>query len=155
VDAVILKLPVFGQVARKINLARFTHFFSVLFNSGIGILESLQSARNVVGNRVIKESVELMVKNVSEGTSLTAAMRASNQFPSLVIRMFKIGEDSSNMSESLENVNFFYDREINDSVDNVVGMIQPALTIVMGVLIFWVIAAVFGPLYQSFSKMNV
>lgn len=155
VDGLMLKTPILGSVSRKINLARFTHFFSVLFNSGIGILESLQAAKNVVANRVLQESVDMMTRSVSEGMSLTAAMRMSNQFPSLVVRMFKIGEDSGNMTESLENVNFFYEREINDAVDNVVGLIQPALTIVMGVLIFWVIAAVFGPLYQSFSKMNV
>lgn len=155
VDNITLKMPILGSVSRKINLARFTHFFSVLFNSGIGILESLQAAKNVVGNRVLQESVDMMTRSVSEGMSLTAAMRMSNQFPSLVVRMFKIGEDSGNMTESLENINFFYEREINDAVENVVGMIQPILTIVMGLLIFWVIAAVFGPLYQSFSKMNV
>ncbi len=155
VDAIILKLPVFGNVSRKLNMARFTHFFAVLFNSGIDILESLQSARNVLGNRVLQESITLMARSVSEGTSLTASMRMSNQFPNLVVRMFKIGEESGNMTESLENINFFYTREVNDAVDSVVGMIQPALTIVMGVLIFWVIAAVFGPLYQSFSKMNI
>lgn len=155
VDGFILKMPVFGAVSRKLNMARFTHFFAVLFNSGIDILESLQAAKNVVGNRVLQESVDVMTRSVSEGTSLTASMRISNQFPNLVVRMFKIGEESGNMTEALENVNFFYDREVNDAVDGVVGMIQPALTIVMGALIFWVIAAVFGPLYQSFSKMNV
>ncbi len=155
VDGFILKLPILGEVSRKINLARFTHFFSVLFNSGIGILESLQAAKNVVANRVLKESIDTMTRSVSEGMSLTSSMRMSNQFPSLVVRMFKIGEDSGNMSESLANINFFYEREINDAVENVVGMIQPVLTIVMGALIFWVIAAVFGPLYQSFSKMNL
>jgi type IV pilus assembly protein PilC len=155
VDGIILKLPVFGGVSRKLNMARFTHFFSVLFNSGIDILESLNSAKNVVGNRVLQESIELMGRSVSEGASLTASMRMSNQFPNLVVRMFKIGEDSGNMTEALENINFFYNREVNDAVEGVVGLIQPALTIVMGVLIFWVIAAVFGPLYQSFSKMNV
>ncbi len=155
VDGIILKMPVFGAVSRKLNMARFTHFFAVLFNSGIDILESLQAAKNVVANRVLQESVDVMSRSVSEGTSLTASMRISNQFPNLVVRMFKIGEESGNMTEALENVNFFYDREVNDAVDGVVGMIQPALTIVMGTLIFWVIAAVFGPLYQSFSKMNV
>lgn len=155
VDGVILKLPIFGSVSRKLNMARFTHFFSVLFNSGIDVLESLYAARNVVGNRVLREAVELMAKSVSDGTSLTGSMRMSNQFPNLVVRMFKIGEESGNMTEALDNINFFYDREVNDAVDSVIGMIQPALTVVMGALIFWVIAAVFGPLYQSFSKMNV
>ncbi len=155
VDGIILRLPIFGAVSRKLNMARFTHFFAVLFNSGIDILDALQSAKNVVGNRVLQESIDVMRRSVSEGTSLTASMRISNQFPNLVVRMFKIGEESGNMTEALDNINFFYDREVNDAVDSVVGMIQPALTVVMGILIFWVIAAVFGPLYQSFSKMNV
>ncbi len=155
VDGIILKLPVFGSVSRKLNMARFTHFFAVLFNSGIDILESLNAAKEVVGNRVLCESIELMARSVSEGTSLTSSMRISNQFPNLVVRMFKVGEDSGNMTEALDNINFFYDREVNDAVDSVVGLIQPTLTVVMGLLIFWVIAAVFGPLYQSFSKMNV
>ena len=153
-DGFMLKIPVIGMVIRKINMARFTHFFAVMFNSGIDILEALSSAKNVVGNRVLKESIINAARTVSEGTSLTSAMRMTNQFPNLVIRMFKVGEDSGNMHDALENVNFFYNREVNDAVDTLVGLVQPALTIVMGGLIFWVIAAVFGPLYQSFSKMK-
>jgi type IV pilus assembly protein PilC len=81
-------------------------------------------------------------------------LRLSNQFPNLVVRMFKVGEDSGNMEEALNNINFFYNREVNDAVDGMVGAIQPMLTVIMGVLIFWIIAAVFGPLYGSFSKMK-
>jgi type IV pilus assembly protein PilC len=153
-DAIFLKTPVFGPVIRKIDMARFTHFFSVMFNSGIDILDSLEAAKGVVSNRVLKESIDLVKTNVTEGNSLTASLRISNQFPNLVIRMFKVGEDSGNMSDALENINFFYNREVNDAVDSMVGMIQPALTVVMGIMIFWIIAAVFGPLYESFSKMK-
>lgn len=154
IDAITLKLPLIGPVVRKIDLARFTAFFSVMFNSGIDILDSLESAKGVVGNRVLRDSVQLVKTNVTEGNSLTSSLRLSNQFPNLVIRMFKVGEDSGNMTEALENVNFFYNREVNDAVDSMVGAIQPILTVVMGLLIFWVIAAVFGPLYESFSKMK-
>ena len=147
-------MPIFGPVIRKIDLARFTHFFSVMFNSGIDILDSLNAARGVVANRVLQESIDLVRENVTGGSSLTTSLMVSNQFPSLVLRMFKVGEDSGNMTEALENVNFFYNREVNDAVDGLVGMIQPTLTVIMGVLIFWVIAAVFGPLYESFSKMK-
>lgn len=153
-DRFTLKIPVIGSVFRKIDIARFTHFFAVMFNSGIDILESLQAAQGVVRNRVLKESVEKVKQSVTEGTSLTVSLRQSGQFPNLVIRMFKVGEDSGNIREALENVNFFYDREVNDSVDNMVGMIQPALTVVLGLILFWVIAAMFGPLYESFSKMK-
>lgn len=153
-DAFMLRLPVLGPTIRKINLARFTHFFSVMFKSGIDIPEALLAARNVVKNRVIKESVEVVHRSIVEGNNLTTSLRVSNQFPTLVIRMFKVGEDSGNMNDALTNIKFFYDREVNDAVDGMVGMIQPMLTLVMGTLIFWVIAAVFGPLYQSFSQMK-
>src|SRR5262249_16040055 len=154
VDNFVLKLPVIGNTVRKIELARFTHFFAVMFKSGIDVLESLKAARNVVANRVIRASIETLKRSVTEGNSLTACLRISSQFPNLVIRMFKVGEDSGNMNEALENINFFYHREVNDAVDGMVAMIQPALTIVLGSMIFWVISAVFGPLYQSFSKMK-
>ncbi len=150
----MLKAPIIGTVIRKMNMARFTHFFAVMFRSGIDILDAMEGARQVVGNKVLKESVESVRRHVAEGTSLTESLRMSNQFPNLVVRMFKVGEESGNMNEALENINFFYNREVNDSVDTMVGMIQPILTIVMGVLVFWVISAVFGPLYDSFSKMK-
>ena len=153
-DGRLLKLPVIGKTVQKINLARFTHFFAVMFKSGINIPEALMAARNVVKNRVIKESVEVVHRSIVEGNNLTSSLRISNQFPTLVIRMFKVGEDSGNMNDAMVNIKFFYDREVNDSVEAMVGMIQPMLTLVMGMLIFWVIAAVFGPLYQSFSQMK-
>lgn len=153
-DAMTLKLPLIGNVVRKIDMARFTHFFAVMFTSGIDVLDSLESAKEIVHNRVLKESIDLVRTNVTEGNSLTSSLRLSNQFPNMVIRMFKVGEDSGNMKEALENVNFFYNREVNDAVESMVGAIQPILTVVMGVLIFWIIAAVFGPLYESFSKIK-
>lgn len=153
-DAVFLRLPVLGTTIRKINLARFTHFFAVMFKSGIDIPEALMAARNVVGNRVIKESVEVVHRSIVEGNNFTNSLRISSQFPTLVIRMFKVGEDSGNMNDALTNIKFFYDREVTDAVDGMIGLIQPTLTIVMGGLIFWVIAAVFGPLYQSFQNMK-
>ncbi len=154
IDALILKVPLIGPVTRKIDMARFTHFFAVMFNSGIDILESLEGGKTVVSNRILRDSVDLVKTNVMEGNSLTASLRLSNQFPNLVVRMFKVGEDSGNMTEALENINFFYHREVNDAVEAMVGAIQPILTVVMGLMIFWVIAAVFGPLYESFSKVK-
>lgn len=153
-DALMLKMPILGPTILKINMARFTHFFAVMFSSGVDVLDSLQAASGVVGNRVLRESVEMVRSNVMEGNSLTSSLRMSNQFPNLVIRMFKVGEESGNMNEALENINFFYNREVDDSVEAMTGFIQPALTVVMGIIIFWIIAAVFGPLYESFSKIK-
>lgn len=153
-DQLMLRIPYIGSVMRKIDMARFSHFFSIMFNSGIDLLQSLKTARDVVHNRVLKNAVEEARDNITSGTSLTNALRDTQQFPSLVIRMFKVGEDSGNMGDALENITFFYDREVNESVDTMIGMIQPILTIVMGAVIFWVIAAVFGPLYESLGQMK-
>jgi type IV pilus assembly protein PilC len=154
VDQFKLLVPYVGPTIQKIDLARFCHFFGIMYKSGLGILECLETANSIVSNRVLRESVAIVKKSVSEGNSITESLRMSNQFPNLVIRMFKVGEDSGNLDVTLENINFFYDREVDDSVSNMVGVIQPALTIVMGGIMMWVSMAIFGPLYNSFSKMN-
>ncbi len=153
-DKVMLKMPILGSPWRKIDMARFTHFFSILYTSGIDILDCLKVGQQVVKNKVLLDSVSTVRRIVGEGNSLTGALRLSGQFPNLVIRMFKVGEDSGNMKEALEHVNFFLDREVNDAVDNIVGAIKPALTIVAGILLSWIIVAMFGPLYDSFSKIK-
>ncbi len=153
-DAMVLKMPVIGNVVNKINMARFTHFFAVMFNSGIDILDSLMAGKDVVKNRVLRESIDLVHRSVMEGNRLTDSVRMSSQFPNLVIRMFKIGEESGNLTESLENINYFYKREVNDAVEGMISLIQPTMTVILGGIIFWVIAAVFGPLYDSFSKID-
>lgn len=154
-DKVFLKLPLVGKNFHKIDLARFAQFFAVTFRSGIDILDCLKTAQNVVSNRVIKEAIQSVRRSVSEGNSLTGSLKISNQFPSLVIRMFKIGEESGEMDQALKNINFFYEREVNDSVENIVELIQPALTVVLGLILFWIIAAVFGPLYDTITKLNI
>jgi len=154
IDDKALKAPIIGPVIRKINLARFTHFFSVMFRSGIDILDSLKAGQGVMNNRVLKEAIDTVHKSVTEGNQITNSIRMSNHFPNLVVRMFKVGEESGNMNDALENINFFYNREVDDAVEGMVGMIQPIMTVVMGSMIFWVIAGVFGPLYQSFSEMD-
>ncbi len=154
VDAILLKVPGIGPVIQKVNLARFVKFFSITFNSGLGVLESLDISGRVVTNRVIKESIEAIKQNISEGIRITEALAENGSFPSLVVRMFKVGEDSGNMERSLANINYFYEREIDDAVEAMVAMIQPTLLVVMGATLMWVIAAVFGPVYSSFSKMK-
>ena len=153
-DALTLYVPVIGSTVRKIEIARFCRFFSITYKSGIGILECLEISSGVILNRIVKESVVRARQSVFDGSTLTSALRNGGQFPSLVIRMFKVGEDSGNLDSSLETVNFFYDKEVDESVEKMIGMIQPTLTIVLGVILGWIVIAVFGPLYGSFSKLG-
>lgn len=155
IDNIKLSIPFIGNTIKKIELARFCRFFGITFRSGIGILECLEIAGNTVKNLILKESIILASKSVSEGNSLTASLKISNHFPNLVLRMVKVGEDSGNLDHTLENVNFFYDREVEDSVNNLLGVLQPALTIILGGIMLWVSLAVFGPLYNSFSSVGL
>lgn len=154
IDALFLKIPTIGETIRKIEVARFCRFLAITYKSGIGILDCLEIANSVVKNTVIKESIYAVRKAVSEGTSLTQAMTVANQFPSMVLRMVKVGEESGRIDETLKNVNYFFDKEVDDSVNSMIGMIQPTLTIILGGIMMWVSIAVFGPLYSSFSKMK-
>lgn len=154
IDDFKLKIPVLGPIYAKLDIAKFSQFFAMTFRSGLGVIECLDSAGMVISNKAIRKSISTVKQQVSDGQSLAKAIAQTGYFPTLVTRMFKIGEDSGNMDEALQNVKFFYDREINDSIDRLVGLIQPTLTFVMGGMIMWVTVAVFGPIYGSFSRVK-
>ena len=153
-DNIMLNSPIFGSIIRKLEIARLCRFFSLTYASGIGILDCLEIASKVLRNRIIKESVLTARQTVIGGSSLTEALRKTNQFPSLVLRMIKVGEDSGNLESSLDNINSFYDRDVNESVDQLLGMIQPTMTVVMGGIMLWISISVFGPLYNNLSKIT-
>jgi type IV pilus assembly protein PilC len=154
IDNIKLFIPVFGPIIRKIDSAKFCQFFALTFRSGLGVLECLDSACGVIKNKAIKRAIMLVKEQVSDGQSMTKSIGATGYFPSLVVRMFKVGEESGNMESALQNIKFFYDREINDSIDKIVGMIQPTITLVMGMMIGWITIAVFGPIYGTFSNIQ-
>lgn len=154
IDDIKIRIPVFGPIVNKIDSAKFCQFFSMTFKSGLGVIECLESASSVIKNKAIRHSIAQVKQDVSDGKSLAKALATTGYFPNLVIRMFKIGEESGNMESALGNIKFFYDREINDSIDRLVGMVQPTLTIVMGGMIAWITIAVFGPIYGSFSNIQ-
>lgn len=154
IDHFKLKIPVIGSIMNKIDAAKFCQFFAMTFRSGLGVIECLDASSRVIKNKAIKNSIAIVKQQVSDGQSLTNSIAATGYFPSLVIRMFKIGEESGNMESALKNIKFFYDREINDSIDKLVSMIQPTLTLVMGGMIAWITIAVFGPVYATFSKLG-
>lgn len=153
-DGLKLRLPLAGPVLRKLALSRFTHFFSILFRGGVPILTCLQSARGVVGNRVLSQALSEVTQRVSDGRSLAESLAASGAFPSLVVRMVRVGEDTGDLMETLDNVTYFYDREVNDAVDGMLASLEPVITMALGILMLWVAVAVLGPIYDSFSALG-
>jgi type IV pilus assembly protein PilC len=153
VDELALHVPFFGKIIGKIEASRFCHFFAITFKSGLGVLECLEAAKSVINNKAIKNSISIAKEQVSNGQSLSKSIAETHHFSSMVVRMFDIGEVSGNMEGALNNIRFFYDQEINDSIEKMVGMIQPTLTFIMGGMMAWITIAVFGPIYGSFGKL--
>lgn len=152
-DAFKLKMPIFGQVMQKIDLSRFAKFFGITFSCGIRVLECMDITIKVVKNKAIKEELLKIKDDIASGSSISKCLENSSYFPLIVGRMFKIGEDTGNMESALENINYFYDTEINDAIDMVISSLKPVMLFIMGGLIIWIIVGVFGPIYGSFSKL--
>ncbi|MFC1659190.1 type II secretion system F family protein [Pseudomonadota bacterium] len=155
IDEGKLKMPIFGEIIKKLEISRFVRLFGTTFNSGVPVLECIDIARSVIQNKSIKEEVLYIRNRVKNGTSLTGSFEMSGAFPSLVVRMFNVGEESGNMQEALLNVEYFYEKEVNDSIEQIIGTIQPTIIFMMGGMMAWIITAVFGPLYANFQTLTV
>lgn len=153
-DYLALHSPALGMTIRKIALSRFCQTFAVLFTSGLEILKCLEAAKQTAGNLVIVGALEQVKTQVQEGSPLSAALQGSGEFPSMVVRMVKIGEESGNLTRVLDQVTEFYDKDVNEAVDGMIALIEPTLTVVLGGFILWIAAAVFGPIYDSLGKMG-
>ncbi len=154
-DYLSLRVPVLGPLSQKIALSLFCQTFAVLFNSGLEVLKCLKSASNTSTNLVIKSALENVEEQVREGNPISKSLETTGEFPVMVVRMIKIGEESGNLSGVLEQVAEFYDKDVNEAVDAMIQMIEPALTVVMGGMILWIVAGVFGPIYNSFESVGL
>ena len=150
-----LRIPKIGPLYGKLAVSRFCHFFAVMFQSGVAILQCLETAQRVVDSRCMEESLKIVRQQVQNGEPLSQAMRNSGQFPSLVTRMVKIGEDSGNLGGVMDNVTEFYDKDVDEAIDAMIGMIEPALTVISGVIMAWIVIGVMGPIYDSLSTLGV
>jgi len=153
-DVLALKLPVMGELIRKINIARFAQTFGALFAGGIDVLKALDSATNTVGNRVLREGLENVQRHVKSGDALSEALNKSGEFPSMVVRMVRVGEESGGLTDVLNQVSEFYTNDVDEEVQKVITMIEPSLTALLGGMILWIAVGVFGPIYSSFENID-
>lgn len=153
-DGAKLRLPLLGEILRKIILARFANTFALLYASGIPVLDSIRTTQDVVGNRVVRHALERVAQLIVEGQSLTAAFHSVAFFPPLVIRMLRVGESTGALDVALLNVSYFYNRDVKESVDKVQQMIEPVLTVLLGLLLGWIMLSVLGPVYDIISRIK-
>lgn len=153
-DLLKLKLPIMGSIIIKLEMSKFTKFFGVTFSSGIPVLDCLSISGDVLKNSVLIDEIRKVRQDVSDGKSVSNAIALSPYFPNMVIRMFQVGEDSGNISEAMDNIQYFYNAEIDDSIEKIIGTIQPTIMFLMGGLMAWVVISVFGPIYGNFDNFG-
>ena len=153
-DAAKLRIPLVGDILRKIILSRFANTFALLYASGIPILDSIRTTQDVVGNLVVRQGLERVEQLIVEGQNVTAAFHSIGFFPPLVIRMLRVGESTGALDDALMNVSYFYNRDVKESVEKVQQLIEPMLTVVLGCLLGWIMLSVLGPVYDIISKIQ-
>lgn len=153
-DYTKLRLPVIGPILQKIILSRFANVFGLMYRSGITVLDGIRISEEVVGNRVVADGLNRAVQQISAGDGLTESFNNLGLFPPLVIRMLRVGEATGALDVALANVTYFYNRDVKDSVDKGMKMLGPALTLILGGMIAFVIWAVLGPVYDILGKLK-
>jgi type IV pilus assembly protein PilC len=154
IDAFKLRLPVLGPILRKIILSRFASVFALMYSSGITILDAIRSSEETTGNLVIQEALHNVGQEIGEGKNVTAAFQDVGMFPPLVVRMLRVGESTGALDTALANVSYFYNREVREGIAKIQVMIEPTLTVMMGVLLGWVMLSVLGPIYDMITKIK-
>ena len=154
IDATVLKLPIMGPLVNKIILARFSTYFALMYQSGLGVLDCIQISEKIVGNRVIEQGLQRVGREINEGSGITQAFLNVRLFPPLVVRMLKVGESTGGLDTALLNVSYFYNREVKETMSKLQELIQPVLTVVLGGILILILLTIFSPMYDVISKIK-
>ncbi len=149
-----LKIPLMGEALKKIMLSRFTRNFALLYDAGISVLDCLEISKETVTNAYLAGELAYTRQQIEEGASINEAFTKAELFPALVLRMIQVGEVTGGLGKSLANVSDFYTRDVNDLIDKVQAMIEPFMTVFMGLILGWIMLAVLGPIYDTISTIQ-
>jgi len=154
IDKLLLKSPVFGQLLRKIAVARFCRTLGTLLSSGVAILESLEITARTAGNAVIEEAIFLVRKEVEEGKSLAEPLARTEQFPPMVCQMINVGEQTGAMDTMLSKIADFYEDEVDAAVAGMMALIEPVIIAFLGVVIGTIVVAMYLPMFTLISQIG-
>lgn len=153
-DRTTLKLPVFGDLLKKAAVARWTRTLATMFAAGVPLVEALDSVAGAAGNHVYKVATQQIQGEVSTGNSLTVAMQNSEVFPSMVIQMVSIGEESGALDNMLSKVADFYEQEVDDGVEALSSLMEPMIMVILGGLIGGIVVAMYLPIFKLGSVVG-
>ena len=155
IDGMLLKIWLIGPVSEKIKISRFTRYFALMFASGITVLDAINLSKSVVSNSVLEDGIDRAWQQISEGGSISESFKNIGIFPPLVVRMLRVGESSGQMDKSLSNVSYFFDRDINDTIEKLEPMVQTAMMATIGIFVLWLVMSVMGPIYDTISTIDL
>ncbi|CUA81686.1 MULTISPECIES: type II secretion system F family protein [Gulbenkiania] len=147
-DALILRLPVLGDIVRKATIARWARTLSTLFTAGVPLVEALDSVGGASGNQVYAEATKQVQSDVSAGSSLSFSMQRTDLFPNMVLQMTSIGEESGSLDSMLDKVADFYEEEVDNAVAALSSLLEPLIMIILGVLIGGLVIAMYMPIFK-------
>ena len=154
IDKIILKSPVFGELMRKIAVARFCRTLGTLLSSGVPILESLDITARTAGNAVIEEAIFKVRKEVEEGKTIADPLTRSEQFPPMVCQMISVGEQTGAMDTMLSKIADFYEDEVDAAVEGMMSLIEPVIIAFLGVVIGTIVVAMYLPMFSLISQIG-
>lgn len=155
VDYAKLYMPITGPILQKIILARFARYFALMYQTGIPVLDAIKTCEDIVSNQVLADALARAHQQINAGDSMSESFRNVGLFPPLVVRMIKVGENTGGLDKSLLNISYFYDRDVNESIEKMLKLIEPALTVILGGILAFIMFSVLGPVYDSFSKLKL
>jgi type IV pilus assembly protein PilC len=147
-DRIMLRVPVFGDLVRKSTIARWTRTCSTMFAAGVPLVEALDSVGGASGNFVYQQATKVIQSEVMTGTQLTVAMQNANVFPSMVIQMVSIGEETGALDAMLGKIADFYEAEVDDAVEALSSLMEPMIMVVLGTLIGGMVIAMYLPIFK-------
>jgi type IV pilus assembly protein PilC len=148
VDEMVLKLPVFGVLIRKVAVAKFTRTMSTMLSSGVAILEALDIVAKTAGNKTIEKAVYSVRSDIAEGRTMADPLQESGVFPSMVCQMIAVGESTGALDSMLEKIAVFYDDEVDQAVENLTALIEPFMLVFLGVTIGGLVIAMYLPIFK-------
>ena len=153
-DRMKLKLPIFGDIAKKGAIARFTHTLGTLVTSGVPILQALNITKETAGNVVLADAITKVHDAVKEGESIVSPLEASGVFPPMVISMVDVGEETGQLPEMLLKVAEVYDDEVDNAVDSLTSLLEPIMIVILAFIVGTIVIALFLPLIKIIERMN-
>jgi type IV pilus assembly protein PilC len=147
-DRLLLKLPVIGDLLRKVTVARFTRTLGTLISSGVPILDGLEICAKSAGNKVVEKVVYDVRKEVTAGKTLAEPMGKHTVFPPMVVQMISVGESTGSLDQMLAKIADFYDDEVDNSVANLTTLLEPMLMVFLGIVIGFIVIALYLPIFK-------